>query len=422
MTLAESVREVGSQVRSWLPDRKKAPARPDPEMAKFIAAGEDVAAERRAARDSVSSWAPIDTSDERARVRKLGRVVLWCVVGLLVFIGLRSMLSSSDRTPAAAPSAKPTAGASFPTGQAQAVAQRWAKNYLTFNGQNDQATQARKQALAQDTSTGIDLDRAWNSAGVQSVSALLPGQVTASSDTAATVTVYAQVSDTDPAASPSSSPSPSSTSSAPKASSKPKATKKAAKKETKKSAADLSTAQVVPAGLGSDDNTAASPSASAGSDWIGLTIPVGWDGHRVVVTGLPAFVGLPQPGDATQDQGKLPQSDSSLSAKTRTTAETFFRAYAGSDAGALQAVAAPGASLAPLGGQVQLGTVQSWTVYAGSGTAARKSRSAQAVVIWRAGDAQLTQAYDVRLVNVTGGAASEWRVESVSVNTHATSQ
>ena len=145
---------------------------------------------------------------------------------------------------------------------------------------------------------------------------------------------------------------------------------------------------------------------------------MGWDGRRVVVTGLPAFVAMPSPG-SVKTTGTEPEEDTALSDQTRSAATAFFTAYAGSDTNSLQAAAAPGARVEPLGGAVEYTDLTQWSVL--SGDTGQKTRSAHATVTWSVNGAQLTQEYDVRLAAVSSGTGTAWRVISVSATNPSSS-
>lgn len=364
-------------------------------------------------------WSEVQDSSRRQASRKAGRIVLWIVAGLIFLLGIRSLFNTNKNTSAA--TARPAAVSTFPSGQAQAVATRWASAFLTFNSDDPTAQADRTTLLSQDTASGVDLSQSWNGQGSEKVLTTLPGQVNVSSNTAASVTVYMQVNATAAgAAAPTPSPSPTAPVT-PKPSTKPtpKPSAKPTPKPTKKKASSTSGAAIQPVSL-------SAAAATPGTTWVGMSVPVGWDGRRVIVTGLPAFVALPAPG-AQQNAPSAPTEDAALTAQTQGAASSFFAAYAGTDSAALSSMTAPGASITPLGGAVTFDQLEQWSVAANpvaikSTDSSTAGRTAQAVVVWNVGGARLTQAYNVRLQPVTSAGATVWRVAAVSVNTSPISQ
>lgn len=238
---------------------------------------------------------------------------------------------------------------SFPASQAQGVATRWSGAYLTLTGGAAGSNDARAAALALDTAAGVDVAGGWNGTGQQRVLTLIPAGVTVSSTgRTATATVLAQV---------------------------------------------------------------ASPKNPAGS-WVALAVPMATDGTRAVVTGSPAFVGMPTPGPAlAQPQASTPPQDSAVTTATLPGAQAFFRAYAGTDPAALSQASAPGARISPLGGVVTLASLDNWTVLAGNA----QTRQASASVTWSsANGATFKQTYTLTLTAISAADASAWRVLSIT--------
>lgn len=239
--------------------------------------------------------------------------------------------------------------ASFPAGQAQGVATRWSEAYLTLTANPAGADITRTAALALDTAAGIDVAGGWNGTGQQRVLTLIPAGVNvAGNGRSAIATVLAKV---------------------------------------------------------------ASTKNPAGS-WVALAVPVGTDGTRAVVTGSPAFVGMPTPGPVlAQPQANTPPQDSAATAATLPGAQAFFRAYAGTDPAALSQASAPGARISPLGGVVTLASLDNWTVLAGNAL----TRQASASVTWSsANGATFKQTYTLTLTAISAAGASAWRVQSIT--------
>ena len=364
-------------------------------------------------------WTQVEETQRGSWARKAGRGLLFTLIAVLLLMGVRDLLFGRPGSSQASKQGTVT-GSALPTGQAQAVAARWASSYLTWDGDTDTDDAARSAALAKDTQSGVDLSDSWNGHGAQHVAQVLPAQVSVSGR-AGSVTVYAQIVEGPAAAAtPSTSSSPTSSTTKAPASKKPAPKKSTASK--KKAAMPLdatATAQPVAA--------VSSASSTTTTSWISLSVPVAWDGHRVVVSGLPAFVGTPAPGSG--DTKDAPASDDKLTAATQGNAQAFFAAYAGTNADAMQAATAPGVQITPLGGAVQFVSLDQWTVYAtedntsgSTATTDTKTRHAQAVVRWDVSGGQVTQVYDVTLAALTGAGSSTWRVAAVTASTYPVSQ
>ncbi|MGV9315205.1 conjugal transfer protein [Streptomyces sp. NPDC003691] len=249
-------------------------------------------------------WVPQDERSGAAFARRFGRGLVWFVLILAAITGVRSWFIPPK---AEAPEVKaPKAAPAYPSAEAQAIAGRFARAYLTWD---ETAKEEREALLASVLPDGADTGMGWDGQGQQAVVAVEPGTVTPGPHRQARVRVDVLVR---PAAPP-----------APK----------------KKPA----------------------PPAPA-PRWIGLDVPVVSTAGGVVVTGRPGLVGIPATGPAAPD---LPttKTDPELSSSTESTVETFFEAYAkGTDA-----VTAPGAAIPPLAGGVEFRGLVAWSADAGSG-------------------------------------------------------
>ncbi|MET9419039.1 hypothetical protein ABZY03_33655, partial [Streptomyces klenkii] len=115
-------------------------------------------------------WAvPAEEKSGAKFARRFGRGALWVVIGLAAVTGIRTWINPPDHnTPAPAPA---KTGPSYPTDQAQAVAARWARAYLTW----DEARAAdRARLLAADMPSGTDTAIGWDGHGQQEVLAVQP--------------------------------------------------------------------------------------------------------------------------------------------------------------------------------------------------------------------------------------------------------
>ncbi|MDY6213501.1 MAG: conjugal transfer protein [Schaalia hyovaginalis] len=139
--------------------------------------------------------------------------------------------------------------------------------------------------------------------------------------------------------------------------------------------------------------------------WVGVLVPVMVSSAGASVAGAPTIVGLPEPLGVTAPA--TPDTDTELTAATKTDIEAFFKAWAEGDVSALTApgsvIDAPPASLGSL-------TVRSWKAFEGSGP----TRSGQAEVDWEIAGAKIAATYTLSLTQVSGGEASRWQVSSLS--------
>ncbi|MDT0451411.1 conjugal transfer protein [Streptomyces hesseae] len=328
------------------------------------------AAPEGAPRPAAGSQVPWKIEDEKSGSKfavKVGRGVLWGVVALAAITGIRSWFWT-PAPPKPAPT-KVDSGPQYPVQEAQAVAARFARSYLTWD---EADPQARAGALARDMPRGAETAAGWNSKGHQEVLVVLPSTVSVLGDKRARVRVDLLVS------------GPAPTDSAPADKDKDKGDKK---DEPKK-----------------DDAKKDAKPASA-TRWMGLEVPVVQASGRVVVTGEPGIVGVPNSGPSVPAPAAK-SNDMEFSDKTRGVVEEFFSKYA---AGESDSVAAPGASIPALPSGMTLGTIRNWTVDEGSGT----DRVGTAVVIWNVGGAEIEQTYRVKLTRVSSAQAERWQVAEV---------
>ncbi|MGW0703028.1 conjugal transfer protein [Streptomyces sp. NPDC002867] len=297
-------------------------------------------------REGSPLWAEEDERSGSVIARRTGRLVVWSVIGLLAFIGVRSIVFPPD-PPVAQQLADPQAEAQkddVPEAAAQQVAARFARSYMTWN---EKDPKSREKELAADLPKGADAQVGWDGQGVQLVAQSIPGEVVQTSPRRARVSVDVRVSST--------------------------------------------------AGTGTKARTV--------SSWRRLQVPVGVSSGRVLVTGQPALVGVEQPVDWREPEP--PTADTVLSGTTRTPVENFFKAWV---AGTADQAAAPGAQIGPLGSDLHLQSLDTWTVHSGSGS----RRTGVASVRWKLAGAELQQTYRVTLAEVRADGASRWQVWHVS--------
>jgi hypothetical protein len=294
----------------------------------------------------------LDERSGSAFARRLGRGVLWTMVGAFALLGAKSVLLPKQTPAAPAQTTNPAqAGPVYPADEAQAVAARYARAYLSW----DEATpETRAASLAAVLPAGADTKTGWDGKGRQDVLAVESGTVTPSAQKQARVRVDVLVRSV-PAAPP------------------------------KKGAP-------------------AAPALPA--YWVGLDVPVVQAAGRVIVTGPPGMVGIPGAGPKAPELTG-PEADTAFGEQTAETVAKFFAAYAAG--GDVEAVTAPGASVPPLPMGVLLVEVTSWTADRGSGA----DRTGTARVMWRTGGAQLEQTYRVELTRVTSADAQRWQVAAL---------
>ncbi|WP_116212748.1 conjugal transfer protein [Streptomyces olivoreticuli] len=315
------------------------------------------------AKTAPAGQVPWQIEDEKSGAKfavKAGRGVLWGVVALAAITGVRSWIWA-PATPEPAP-AKADSGPQYPVQEAQAVAARFARSYLTWD---EGDPQARADALARDMPRGTDTTAGWNSKGRQQVIVVQPSTVSVLGDKRARVRVDALVNG------PASDAAP--------------ADKGDKKDDSKKD----------------DGKKDAKPTAR----WMGLEIPVVQAAGRVVVTGQPGIVGVPNGGPSVPALDSR-TNDMEFADRTRGVVEEFFSKYATGEA---ESVAAPGASIPALPSGMTLGAIRNWVVDEGSGT----DRVGTAVVSWNVGGAEIEQTYRVKLTRVSSTQAERWQVAEV---------
>ncbi|MBT2384051.1 conjugal transfer protein [Streptomyces sp. ISL-11] len=307
---------------------------------------------------------------------KVGRGALWAVVALAAITGIRSWFWAP-----APPKADPVQvnnGSTYPVQEAQAVAARFARAYLTWD---EGDPKARADALAHDMAKGMDATAGWNTKGHQDVLVAQPGPVSEEKDKRARVRVDVLVNG---AASADGNKS----GDKDKQGDKSKDDKSKDKKDEAKK----------------DDKDKDSKSAT-GPRWVGLEIPVVYTSGRVVVTGQPGLVGVPQNAPSAPAL-TAKTGDNEFSEKTRGVVEEFFAKYASGEA---ESVAAPGASVSPLPPGVSLTSLRNWSVEEGSGS----DRTGVATVTWQIAGAELEQTYRVKLTRVASAKAERWQVVEI---------
>ncbi|MEU9237114.1 conjugal transfer protein [Streptomyces subrutilus] len=305
---------------------------------------------------SAAPWTTVEERSGTAFVRRLGRGLLWTMVGLLTLLGAKALLFPKKPVVVAAPSAPSQTAPAYPVEDAQAVAARYARAYLSWD-EKDAASRAAQ--LAAVLPEGADATAGWNGKGQQDVVTVEPGSVTVAGQQAR-VRVDVLVR-----------------------------------------AASSSAAPPAPGG----QPATATPATSA-ARWIGLDVPVVQAGGRIVVSGAPGIVGVPAAGPKAPELA-APESDAEFSKQTAETVSKFFKAYSGG--GDTESVTAPGAWVPPLPPGFTLVGVTSWNVDKGSGA----DRTGTARVAWQTSGAQLEQTYRIRLTRVTSSDAERWQVASL---------
>lgn len=143
--------------------------------------------------------------------------------------------------------------------------------------------------------------------------------------------------------------------------------------------------------------------------WVYLSVPVIADRGAFAIAAAPALV--PPPGKATSTQPNLDlnfQKDSALSTQLRSSATTFFSAYARSSTTDLDYYSAPGVHFVGLSGAVDLAELTSLTVAQGP----PGQRVAVASVRWldKSSGASFVQPYRLELVLY----ADRWLVSQIT--------
>ncbi|MEU8516351.1 conjugal transfer protein [Kitasatospora sp. NPDC048722] len=347
---------------------------PSPPSNPWDAAGRDLAA--RTSRQGAASatevrppvpapavpWVPQDEKSGAVFARRLGRGLLWTVVGLAAITGIRSWIIPPKAPIAAAPAPAST-GPAYPVEAAQALAGRFARAYLTWD---EAAAPQRAQALAGLLPAGADTGMGWDGKGRQDVVDIVADAVSPGPQGQARVRVDVLVR---PAATAPATPPPAAGAPAP-----------------------------------------ASAATPAAAFWVALEVPVATAAPgRLVVSGQPGLVGLPEHGPALQRPAAV-EADSPLSTATQPAVEAFFKAYATSGSGGAPAVTAPGAVLPPLPAGIEFRSMAAWTIDKGDGT----DRTGTARVSWALAGAQIEQTYRVTLTRVSSTAAATWQVSAVN--------
>ncbi|MFI9311076.1 conjugal transfer protein [Streptomyces triculaminicus] len=317
--------------------------RPNVEKAK----PEAVAAQMNDAEANSQAWMEEDEPSGLVFARRAGRVLVWAVIALAVFSGVRAWFFPAQwRPPAKNPGSqvREVKTDQVPIEAAQQVAARFARSYLSWS---EKAPDVRERDMAMDLPRGADPKLGWDGRGNQQVAQTIPGPVTQTGGRQARVLVSARVS--------------------------------------------------VTSDQGKKQQTLVS--------WRGLDVPVAFSGGRVVVTGQPALVGIPRAVDYRPSA--LPETDSAMTEATRQVVMDFLVAWA---AGNESQAAAPGAEVAPLGGQMQLSALESWAVDVGSG----ERRTGTATVRWKFADSQVQQTYRITVTEVSAAASKRWQVASLT--------
>ncbi|MER0477032.1 conjugal transfer protein [Streptomyces sp. Edi2] len=221
---------------------------------------------------SHGGWAEETESSGRSFARRAGRVAIWAVIGLAAFTGVRSWVFPA-KPPAVSQQADPQSEArkhDVPTEEAQQVAARFARSYMTWSSQ---APQLRARDLAMDLPKDADLKMGWDGQGAQAVAQTIPGKVTQTGGKHARVVVDVRVSST---------------------------------VKVKKKDATV-------------------------SRWQGLEVPVAQVGDRVLVTGQPALIGMPTA--ASYSPRSEADADSAMAGRTRQTVKDFLDSWAAGNEG-----------------------------------------------------------------------------------------
>lgn len=295
-------------------------------------------------------WVPQEERSGAVFARRLGRGLVWGVLILAAVTGVRAWFIPPKVDIPPAP--KVTAGPTYPNAEAQAVAARFSRAYLTWDQDKPEDRAALLAAVMPENS---DTSIGWDGRGRQNVLAVQPGAVTTGSQHQARVRV------------------------------------------------DVLIKTEAPAPTGKDKKKTAAPESPA--RWVGLDVPVVETSGRVIVTGEPGLVGIPTKGPKAPDLNTT-KTDQELAASTEGTVEQFFRAYAGGDT---DAVTAPGASVPPLPEGVEYKGLVTWSIDEGTGD----DRTGTARVSWTLGEGTVEQTYRVELTRVSSADAARWQVADV---------
>jgi hypothetical protein len=290
-------------------------------------------------------WSTEPESSFSTWARRFFRGLVVVVLLLAAISGIRSWIAP-NKTPETVVSGQ----SSFPSGEASAVATRYAISYLTWDEGNPDARPAQ---IGLDLAAGLDSRAGWNGRGKQTADVAYPGEVKADSNgITAVVDVRVRVY----------------------------------------------------------TFTRQGRSWAAGPiTWERISVPVARTASRVVVSGPPTFVPdlrAPLPSNMP-DAGK---PDDELTGVTEKDAEAFFSAYAESD-NKVSAVTAPGSTIRSLNGAVKFGELKDWQVYTGNDD---ERRATATVTWNGVGDTTLDQTYTLTLRRtVATDGAQRWQVAAV---------
>ncbi|WP_431983843.1 conjugal transfer protein [Streptomyces qinglanensis] len=253
--------------------------------------------------DKQPLWAEEDESSGALIARRAGLGVVWLVIGLLAFAGLRTIIWPPQQTKTQPPAetSRRAAKDDVPEAAARQVAARFARSYLTWSKDK---SKARERELERDLPKGADTKAGWNGDGNQLVAQTIPGEVVQTRAHQARVSVDVRVSTT----------------------------------------------------------TGSGRKARTVSSWRSLQVPVAQRNDQVLVTGQPALVGLRKPIEWKAPDAR--ETDTKLTAVTRSAVEDFLKSWT---SGTQDQTTAPGAKVTALGGGMKLSSLDTWAVDAGSG-------------------------------------------------------
>lgn len=135
-----------------------------------------------------TAWQTVPEDRSSVLWRRVLRGLLATVLVLFLLLGVRSLWVRPTATPS---SANPQA--TYPVGEAQAIAARWAAAYLAWTP-GEAAQKSREAALRLDQPIIEGAETTWDGQGTQVVLSVLPSAVNVAGDQrSGTVTVLAQV-------------------------------------------------------------------------------------------------------------------------------------------------------------------------------------------------------------------------------------
>lgn len=155
---------------------EKVPVQND--AADWESAGAELAAQRRGpepapVRGAATPWIAEPEKTGTVAARRLGRGLVWGVLGLAAITGIRAwIVPPKVKLP---PQPAPTVAPAYPVAAAQAVAARLARAYLTWDSET---SEARTAQLAAVLPPGVNAAMGWDGTGHQDVTAVEPGTVT----------------------------------------------------------------------------------------------------------------------------------------------------------------------------------------------------------------------------------------------------